>query len=194
MLDFDALRNGQVTMTEFSGRLTRQDLIALTNEMVDLERAAIEGVADADVTFDPVDPKANDTFGKLEEATMPWNLGHVVVHLTASAEEGAMRALSLARGVMMEGRSRYETPWREIVSAVQCFERLEESRRMCLAMLDAWPDQPHLDVTIPHARWGAQNAIAAYLGGMMHAQSHLNQLKEILAQAKAARTAPTPTA
>src|SRR5258707_9902624 len=183
MLDFDALRSGQITMAALSAPLTRQDLITLTNEMVNLERAVIEGVGDTDVTFNPVDPKANDTFGKPEEATMPWNLGHVVVHLTASAEEGAMRALSLARGVVIEGRSRYETPWQEIVSAAQCFERLEESRRMGLAMLDAWPGQPHLDVTMPHSRWGALNAISAYLGGMMHAQSHLNQLKEILAQA-----------
>jgi len=100
-----------------------------------------------------------------------------------------MRALSLARGVVMEGRSRYETPWQEMVSDAQCFERLEESRRICLAMLDAWPDKPHLDVTMPHPRWTTQNAISAYLGGMMHAQAHLEQFKSTLAQAKAAQTA-----
>ena|SRR5258708_2304947 len=189
MLDFDAVRNGQVTIHELVAPLTRQDLIRLTNEIVDLQRAAIEGVTDVDVTFDPVDPKANDTFGKPEEATMPWNLGHLVVHATASSEEGAMRALSLARGVVMEGRSRYEMPWQEMISAAQCVERLEESRRMCLAMLDAWPDKPHLDVTMPHPRWTTQNAISAYLGGMMHAQSHLEQIKSTLAQAKAAQIA-----
>jgi hypothetical protein len=57
---------------------------------------------------------------------------------------------------------------------------------MILATLAVWPDEPHLDVTI----WGPsgpRNAIARFLGGLSHAESHLEQISEIVRQARAAR-------
>jgi hypothetical protein len=56
---------------------------------------------------------------------------------------------------------------------------------MCRAFLDVWPDSPHLDLTItriPHI--GPMNAIGYYLLGILHGQSHLDQLREIMRQAK----------
>ena len=147
----------------------------------------IDSISDADVTFVPVDPGANDEFAAdAAEVTLAWTLGHVIVHLTASAEEAAFIAAELARGVVREGRSRYETPWPTVTTAAGARARLNESRRMMLATLAVWPDEPHLDVTI----WGPsgpRNAIARFLGGLSHAESHLDQISEIVRQARAAR-------
>ena len=125
-----------------------------------------------------------------EEKDLAWTLGHVIVHWTASSEEAAAHALTLARGVPVKERSRYETPWSSADRVEYLRERIEESRRMQLAMLDAWPDQPHLDVTYT-AREGARpvNAVARFLGGLSHADAHRQQVTKVLRQAQAARSA-----
>src|SRR6185437_14579064 len=111
--------------------------------------------------------------------------GHVIVHVTASSEEAAALALVLARGLPVEGRSRYEVYWETVTTIAQARQRLEESRKMRKAMLDAWPDEPHLEVTyIPYQSVGPINAIGRFILGLSHDDSHLEQLREIMRQGR----------
>jgi hypothetical protein len=112
----------------------------------------------------------------------------VVVHHTASSEETAFLAAELARGVANHGRSRYETPWEQVTTMAQVRQRLDESRRMRLATIEIWPDQPDLEqhVTFPFLE-GPINAKAYFALGLMHEDSHIAQLREIVRQAKEAR-------
>ena len=187
MLDFRAVRKRTQTLQQLAGGLAKADLAAAMNTLYDDVQARIRDVSDADITFPPVDPDANDEFASdTAEVGLAWTLGHVVVHLTASAEEAAFIATELARGVAREGRSRWETPWTSVETADAARGRLEESRRMIVAMLDVWPDPPHLDVTLPGST-GPRNAIVRFLSGLNHADSHLAQVSEIVRQAQAAR-------
>jgi alkanesulfonate monooxygenase SsuD/methylene tetrahydromethanopterin reductase-like flavin-dependent oxidoreductase (luciferase family) len=130
MLDFQSVRNKEITYEALFEDLRRDDLRDLTNEMVDRMLSLIAGCADADVTFEPVDPEADDPYAESpEDVTLAWNLGHVIVHFTASAEESAALAAELARGVENHGRSRYEVPWQGMTTMAMCQQRLEESRR-----------------------------------------------------------------
>jgi len=145
MLDFQAFHSGELTFPELVTGLTQDDLRPLTDEMIDTILGLITDCADADVTFEPVDPQANDPFAATpEELHMPWTLGHVIVHTTASGEESAAVAAELARGVEYHGRSRYEVHWTAMRMIAACRQRLEESRRMRLASLGMWPDSAHL--------------------------------------------------
>lgn len=185
MLDFSAIKNGSASFADLAAKLTKADLYKLTDEMIDTMQAIVADAIDADVVFVPRDPNADDPFGKPEEKELAWTLGHVVVHATASSEESAALALTLARGIPVEGRSRYEVPWESVTTAAQIHQRLEESRRMRKAMLDAWPDEPHLDVTYtPFPRAGALNAIGRFILGLYHDADHLDQLREIMRQAR----------
>jgi len=190
MLDFEAVREKRLTLAELVIGLTSDDLANLTNEMVDTLLGLIADCTDADVTFVPKDPAADDPHAATEqEVKMAWTLGHVIVHTTASAEEAAFIAAEMARGVPPHGRSRYETHWQAVTTADQCRHRLEESRRMRLVSLDLWPDEPHLDSR--HEAWpsGPQvNAISRFVLGLSHDDSHLGQLADIVQQARAART------
>lgn len=189
MLDFAAVKNRTISITELANGLTKADLYALTDEMIDTMQAIIAGAVDEDVVFVPDDPIANDTFGKPEDKDLAWTLGHVVVHATASSEESAALALTLARGLPVEGRSRHEVPWETVETIAQVHHRLEESRRMRKAMLDAWPDEPHLDVTYtPYPRLGPINAVSRFIFGLYHDNDHLGQLREIIRQAHLARS------
>ncbi|MDW8327018.1 MAG: DinB family protein [Anaerolineales bacterium] len=196
MLDFTPVRNKQMTMMELVKDLTRDDLRRLTNEMVDTMLGAIEACTDFDVTFVPVDPHAHDSAAATEgEVNLPWTLGHVIVHTTASAEEAAFLAAELARGVPNHGRSRYETPWQSVTTIAQCRRRLEESRRMRLATLDVWPDEPHLDNTYQIWEKGpVVNAVGRFVYGLMHDDDHIGQIREIVRQAREARAMGAPAA
>ena len=191
MLDFEAVREKRLTLAELVIGLTSDDLANLTNEMVDTLLGLIANCKDADVTFVPQDPQANDPHAATEqEVKMAWTLGHVVVHTTASAEESAFLAAELARGVQpaQRGRSRYETHWLAVTTLDQCRRRLEESRRMRLASLDLWPDEPHLDNVCEAWPGGPQvNAIGRFALGLSHDDSHLGQIADIVRQARAAR-------
>jgi hypothetical protein len=161
----------------------------LTDEMVDTMLILIEDAADEAVVFEPEDPQAYDSFTDIEEEVlMPWTLGHVIVHVTASAEEAAAQSATLARGVKYKGRSRYEVPWRSLKTAAELRQRLEESRRMRHAFLDAWPNEPHLENIFLPKYPGAlpRNSITYYLSGLLHDDSHLDQIKDILKQARQA--------
>ncbi len=188
MLDLTRLRNDEITLAELTADLTPTDLRDLTNEMVDRQLAIIAGATDADVVFQPLDPDAHDSYAaSAEEEGIAWTLGHVVVHATASSEESAFRAAELARGVLREGRSRYETPWETVTTIQQCRERLEQSRRMRLATLDVWPDQPHYEVAFESRSVGKVNANTRFVLGLLHDMDHLGQLEDVVAQAVAAR-------
>ncbi len=190
MLDFTSIRNNTKTYRDLIQELTPDDLHNLTNEMIDLQLSIlIEGI-DGDVVFVPEDPEADDPFAiSEEEINMPWTLGHVIVHVTASSEESAFLSAELARGVpYRSGRSRYEVPWQSMKTIAQCRDRLEESRRIRLGCLDVWPDDPHLDNTYDTSAGLRVNPILRFVFGLSHDDSHLDQMRDILKQAKISRT------
>lgn len=191
MLDFSRVRNKDLTISELATGLTVADLHRYTDDMINAVLGLIDDAVDADVDFQPVDPAANDTFAaNQQDVNIAWTLGHVIVHATASSEEAAALAAELARGVEITGRSRYETPWQSVHTVAQLHSRLAESRRMRHAFLDAWPDEPNLSMTFTYQRPGATpvNAIGRFISGLSHEDSHLEQIREIMRQAKAART------
>ncbi len=175
MINFAPLRAKEKTLQELAVGLTKEALHDLTIEMIDAQCAVIGSATDADVLFVARDPEAEGEIG--------WSIGHVVVHTTATGEEAAMHALTLARGLPVEGRSRYETPWESVTTMAQLMQRMDESRRMRLALLDAWPDQPHLENSWQHPFFGTLNPISRGLSGLAHDDLHLGQLREIMRQA-----------
>jgi len=186
VIDFSPVRTKEKTLQQLAEGLTREDLVRLANEMCDDFQQRIATAEDEDVTFVPDDPDANDTFAASDEdIKLSWTLGHVIVHWTASSEEAAAHALTLARGVTITGRSRSEVPWQEATAVPFLRERIEESRRMQLAMLQAWPTRPDLELTYT-AREGANpvNAMGRFLSGLSHADSHREQATRILAQSR----------
>lgn len=191
MLDFTAVKNGSRSFADLAASLTKADLYKLTDEMIDTMQEIVADAIDEDVVFVPHDPNANDPFGVTEENNLAWTLGHVVVHATASSEESAALAATLARGIAVDGRSRYEVPWESVTTIAQVRQRLEESRRMRKALLDAWPNEPHLDVTVTYAalpQVGTLNAVARFILGLFHDDSHLDQLREIMRQGREAHS------
>jgi hypothetical protein len=188
MLDFTPVRSGLVSMADFANGLEKDELWTLTNEMIDTMLSLIAGCSDEDVVFVPEDPDAFDEFAETEdELDLAWTLGHVIVHTTASAEEAAFLAAELARGVPMRvRRSRYEVPWEDVTTIAQARYRLEESRRMRLASLDLWPDEPDLENHYVYRRTNAQiNAKTRFVFGLKHDDDHLEQIAEIVRQAQA---------
>lgn len=194
MLDFTPVQTRQMSIADLAAGLTVADLRRLTNEMIDVMLAKIQDITDADVVYVPVDPQAEDVHAEdWAQVNMPWTLGHVIVHTTASAEECAFIAAELARGVPFHGRSRSEVPWESITTAAQCRARLEESRRMRLATLEVWPTHPHLNNYYQRTPESLKiNAITYFVLGLRHDDSHLAQISEIVRQAQEARRELTP--
>jgi hypothetical protein len=177
-IDFATIRSGQKTYADIVRNLTYVDLRSSTEEFFDTIDTILAGANDAAVTFVPVDPAKSDG----EEG---WSLNHVLTHLTATLEEAAAVASAMARGVNLEARLRYEVPFETMQTAQQVQARLQESRRMCRGFFDTWPDQPHLDIQVTRfPALGPMNAIGLYALGFGHGQSHLEQLREIVRQAK----------
>src|SRR5512143_417756 len=117
MFDFTPLLQPQARLSELTAHLTGDDLHRYTDEMIDTLLTLITACTNADVTFQPIDPEANDTYAATEaEVHMAWTLGHVIVHVTASAEESAFLAAELARGVKYHGRSRFEVSWQTVTA------------------------------------------------------------------------------
>lgn len=191
MLDFAAVRRKETTIAELVKDLTPADLGRLTNAMLDLQLSLLAECQDADITFVPVDPEAHDAAAATAEAAdLPWTLGHVIAHVTASAEEAAFLSAELARGVPVpdKHRSRYETPWETVTTVAHCRARLEESRRMRLACLEVWPAQPHLANTQFLSEASPRvNPLERFARGLSHDDAHLGQIREIARQARAAR-------
>lgn len=185
MIDFSAIRAGEQTFADLAGSLTVQDLKTATNEQIDDMIGQIEPLNDDQIVFVVSDPEAEGGIG--------WNVAHLVAHVTASSEENAAVGSVLARGIAYpwEPRLRTETDWNMITTRAACLQRLEESRRMRLAFLDTWPDQPDLASlrTLPEAfsrRVGPLNAVGTMLLGLSHESGQFAQLRDIIAQAKAA--------
>ncbi len=188
MLDFTAVRNKEITIDDLVVGLKVADLRRLTHEMIDAMLDLITDCMDEDVVFAPVDMAAADLYAvDPDETNLAWTLGHVIVHTTASAEESAALAAELARGVEYHGRSRAELPWRHVTTVAQCRARLEESRRIRLASLAMWPDEPHLDNTYMTARGSVIGPVKRFVLGLSHDDSHLEQIANIVQQAQAAR-------
>ena len=196
MIDFSPMRDGDVSYLEYAARekIGPAELKQLSDESVDYLLGLLDGLSDADVVFDPEDPEADDPFAVEGEENIGWTFGHLIAHVTASSEEGAALSSLLARGVAASERPRYETPWRDIRTAAQARQRLEESRRMRNAYLETWPDAPLLEVCRAvserfTARFGEMNAPAAFLFGLSHEVGHYEQIEEVKRQALAARAA-----
>jgi hypothetical protein len=173
--------------------VTTDELYHLTNALFDRLQRLLRRCKDSDVTFIPRDPRANDPYAEQgHEVNIGWTLGHIIVHLTATAEESAALAAELARGVPFHGRSRREMPWQEVTTVAQCRARLEESRRICVTSLGMWPD--HYDLTNTYIPWegaSSMGAVARYLLGLRHTAAHVEQLRDVIAQARADRRSRT---
>lgn len=194
MIDFGPIERQEAHLIDLYGSISLDELRSITNESIDTMLEIIAGLNDSDITFDPIDPEANDPHAVEGEEKIGWSLAHLIAHVTASSEEGAAFSSLLARGFAAKERPRYETPWRDITTHAQCVQRLEESRRMRLAYLNTWPDTPFLEVYRETSerfveRFGQLNAPAAYLFGLMHELGHYNQMREVRRQALAARIA-----
>lgn len=190
-IDFTPVTAGSMTIRAFAGRFSVDDLRAATNASVDAMLALIAPLGDAEVVFEPRDPDAHDPFAVAGEEHIGWNIAHLIAHVTASSEEWAAYSSLLARGIAYpaEPRLRYETAWKDITTKAQCVQRLEESRRLRLGYLEAWPDAPHLDVLRGlsprfQERFGEMNAPACFLFGLRHEVEHLPQMAEAARQAR----------
>ncbi len=185
MLDFQPVREKRIALQDLVTGLTKGDLRRELNEMCDEIERLISNCSDAHVAFQPMDEKADDPYSVQGEASLAWTLGHVIAHLSASMEESAALAAELARGVTFHGRSRWEVPWREATTVEFCRARLKESRRMCLASLEMWPEPPHLENTYrPSAGARPHTCVSRFAAGLKHASDHLDQIAEIVRQAK----------
>ncbi len=177
MLDYSSVM-AAADIVPFARNVDWHTLPAETSELFTALDALAAQVTDEQLTFVPHEPQADEERG--------WTIPHIVAHLTASAEESGALAAELARGILVEKRSRYEVPWQEITTAQQVRDRLRESRHICLSYLGAWPEQPQLEVSYePFPGAGELNATARYLLGLIHTHTHLGHLRETLRQAQA---------
>jgi len=186
MIDFTAVFNGQRKIADLATDVTLADLKAATDAQIDEMVTLVQELRDTEVVFVAADPAA--------EAGIGWNVAHLIAHVTASSEENTAVSSILARGIdyPFEPRLRYETDWTILTTTAGCRQRLEESRRIRQAYLNAWPDQPYLDThrTLPPAfaeRVGRLNAMGACLLGLVHEAGQFAQLRDIIAQTKAAQ-------
>jgi hypothetical protein len=185
MINFTPVSSGQQKIADLAADLTVADLKAATEAQIDAMATMIADLSDAQVGFVASDPEAEGGIG--------WNVAHLIAHVTASSEEGAAVSSVLARGLdyPLEPRLRVEADWTTLTTTVACMQRLEESRRIRLGYLSAWPDEPRLDTqrALPErfiARLGPVNAPGAVLLGLSHEAGQFAQLREIIAQAQAA--------
>ena len=200
MVDFTPVFNKEKKYIDIwnDDKLTVADLRTATNESVDYLLNLIRDIDDEAMQYEPVDENADDPYSTEGEENIAWTVGHLIAHVTASSEEGAAFSSLLARGVEgVEHRPRYETPWREVDTKSKAVQRLEESRRMRLAYLNTWPDNPHYDVNRQGLSeraveyFGTLNAPAAFLMGLGHEVGHYEQIEDAVRQALDARNSAT---
>jgi DinB superfamily len=171
--DLEAVFAGQISYADMTGGLQHADLYGITDELFNDLEAILDVVTDAAVLFVPRDLEASD------HSEQGWTMSHIIAHLTATLEEAAATAAMLARGVQVEQRLRYETPWQQLSTFQMVKARLQESHRLSRVFLDAWPDEPHLHVTMMLLPvLGPMDAISRYVLGIAHGQGHLDQLRE----------------
>lgn len=195
IIDFTPLRERKVKAGEFASRYTLADVRETAIAGIEFMRDLIADMDDADVTFDPIDPEANDPYARPGEEHIGWSIAHLIVHVTASTEEAAALASVLARGIPYPNdvRLRYETDWRTVTSKSQLEQRLDESLRMRLAFIDTMPDKPLLATVKRSERFvelfGETDYKATYIFGLMHEFGHHEQMLEVKRQAIAGRGA-----
>ncbi len=184
-IDFTPINTNQMKMLEFSQQFAIADLATATQESIDIIHDLIKDLNDEQAVFIANDVEADGEIG--------WNVAHIVVHATATAEEAAAVSSIVARGILypFEPRLRYETDWQTVTTIAHCLQRLDESLRMRLGYLHGWPDTPQLNIYrgLPEPmieRFGQLNATATFLLGLWHEQRHFDQLREIVRQAMAA--------
>ncbi len=183
MRDVATVLAGRTTIEDYAEGITARDLPELTVETFDFLTDVAGRASQADIDFSPADVSAADG------SETGWRLAHILCHVTAAIEESAALGSTLARGVEVTGRSRSETPWASIRDPERLRQRVTESRRMTMAFLQTWPDEPDLMTTdTPVPRFGPLNAIHQHLLGLIHAESHRAQLLDVLRQASAATT------
>lgn len=195
VIDFTPLRERKLKAGEFSSRYTLADIRETAVAGIAFMRELIADLDDADLTFDPVDPEANDPYARAGEEHIGWSIAHLIVHVTASTEEGAALASVLARGIPYPNdvRLRYETDWRTVTKKSQLEQRLEESLRMRLAFIDSMPDKP-LHATVKRSDrfvelFGETDYKATYIFSLMHEYGHHAQMLEVKRQAVEGRKA-----
>ena len=187
---FERARAREVTLAQLVADFTPADLARESEDSLAAIEEMLEWASDADIVFVPEDPEASDPdAADPAEIAMPWTLGHLIVHVTASAEENAALGAEMARGVPMHGRSRWEVPWRAVTTVEQCRQRLAESRRIRLASLQMWPDAPPAEVDSSPGVPSWLMAKDRFARGLSHEHGHLEQMRAVLAQARAARGA-----
>ena len=180
LVDFAAVRAGQITFGDAVRNLQSADLRRALDELFRAVEAALTGASDATIAFTPHDPEATD------HSEQGWPVSHIVAHVTATLEDTLSGAAMLARGVEIKERLRYETPWESLSTLQKVQARLRESQRMTRALLDAWPDEPHLELTVTLIpQLGPVNAIGLGALGVAHGQMHIDQLRETVRQANA---------
>lgn len=177
-VDFPAVTEPRKSLPEQTAGISLDDISTMTGELYDQLEANATGLSDEQIRFVAEDPDQDEEPG--------WNFAHVILHITASAEEGMALGSSLARGVELTGRSRYEPDWETVTTAAQIAQRLAESRRMALAFLETWPDEPFLHNSYEHNHFGPMNAVSHATLGLVHGKGQMPQVEEIVRQAKAA--------
>lgn len=186
-LDFSRVRTRETTLSQLVEDMGVADLEDATRSSLDVVEGLLEGITDADVVFVPSDPDAFDAdAADAEDVTLAWSLGHLIVHITASAEESAALAQELARGVPFHGRSRWEVPWRTVTTIDQCRRRLADSRRMRLASLQMWPSSPPSEADPDPTTPTWQQARERFARGLSHEDAHVDQIRNVMKQAEAA--------
>lgn len=194
MIDFSRVDNKEIKLADLAKTVTIDDLRQATNESVDFLLSIIEDTTDEEIAYIPNDPVALDPHADTEKLKhIGWSLAHLVLHVTASAEESATFSSILSRGIVVGGRLRYEPDWQDpkYNTRKACIQRLEESRRIRLACLDTWPDEPYLNVYREmssrfEAAAGKLNATSNFLLGLKHEVGHYEQFKETRRQAREA--------
>lgn len=193
-IDFTPIRDRTQKAIPFAAQYSLDDIRKAAIESVEFMLDTIAGLDDADVTFVPEDPEANDPYAAPEEQNIGWTLAHLIVHVTASTEEYFSVASVIARGIdyPKEPRLRYETHWKTVTTKAACEQRLRESLRMRLSYLDTFPD------VILDGRWerserflelfGEVDAKAAALFGLNHETGHQSQMREVRRQALTAKS------
>ena len=180
----DALFSGRVSLVDVARGVDRADFAGLLDEVLNAMDVVLAGATDAEVVFVPDDPQATDS-----DEGQGWTAAHIVAHVTAGLEEVSAAASTLARGAEMTGRLRYEVPWETLTSADAVRHRLVESRRMCRAFLDTWPDEPHLENTYtPFPSLGPLTGPMRLILSLGHARGHLPQLEAVIHQSRMARS------
>jgi hypothetical protein len=181
LINFQLVYNRAITLSDLAERYSNADLCSALNNYVDYTRQMISGVSDEQAQHIPHDPNADDPYAASEaERHAGWSLIHIIMHVTASAEEAAAFSSILARGIPIGGRLRHETDWREVLTCAEVIERLEECQRICLGYLATWPDVPDLTTTriMPEGMtWMKPNAPTQFLAGLLHWQAHIPQMR-----------------